>query len=114
MGWKEFMLAIVRREKRLSGSERHAEDLRHELRASRVREAELLKLVAEKDAQIRLVLEERFYRPAVTPALLTKSAEPPDPNFLNDVAAFDPEADAATIEEQDRILDRLAAQVAKS
>jgi hypothetical protein len=40
--------------------------LRDQLRAAHARELELLRQLAEKDAQIRLVLEERFFKPVVT------------------------------------------------
>lgn len=80
--------------------------LRLDLATARAHEAQLLDIIAEKDAQIRMVLESRFYRPIVT------SSQPPPENdvhinaeTLRDSPVFDADADKRQLAEEDRAVD---------
>ena len=102
MDWIKQLLDTVQ-QWRMSSERRkprqaHLESLKLELLAARTREAELLKLLAEKDAQIRLVLEERFYRPTLAGNQAPAQAPMFDPAMLEDVTVFDETADKLAAE----------------
>src|SRR5690348_17080815 len=58
-----------------------------------------LAVIAEKDAQIRMVLEERFFRPIMPPAEhRAKSTSSVHPEELTDVTTFSSEGDREQLE----------------
>lgn len=72
----------------------HIADLRTLTTQSHERERELAKMVG-------MVMEERFYRPTITrPGGPIVNGLNVDPDILNDVAQFDPDADAEQIKAQ--------------
>lgn len=103
MGWKGFWLFMRKWFERKPQTD-PAEILLEQLRAERALRTELLRQLAEKDAQIRMVLEDRFYRPVVTEAGEKPVPRAPlfDPEILNDVAQFDEAADAMAIAAQEK------------
>jgi len=61
----------------------------------------LLKIIEEKDAQIRMILEERFYKPIQPPPNhLIQSTVAGRPEDMTDTVQFDPEADRAQIDRE--------------
>lgn len=82
--------------------QRQLEAVNDQLTAGALREAELLKQLAEKDAQIRMVMEERFFRPHTPPRDSVADA-PPSPDFgdMNDQGTFDAAADEKLVRESE-------------
>lgn len=80
------------------------EMLRDQLAAADARERELLRQLAAKDAQIQMVLEERFFKPIVTkPEGEPKVGSTPiDPASIVDNTVFPTEGDKKAIEEGDK------------
>jgi hypothetical protein len=74
--------------------------LHEELQAARDREQELLRQLAEKDAQIRLVLEDRFFKPVLAerPRIAENILKE---NLEEDVVRFPTAGDAKAIEEHE-------------
>lgn len=87
----------------------HLRDLRAEVAAQRALVDRLLAQLAEGDAQIRMVLEERFYRP-VPAAPSEQAVSAVLPVDLNDVTQFDAASDEDWLKHEDQLL---AAAVAK-
>jgi hypothetical protein len=92
--------------------------LRDQLAAADLREKELLRQLAAKDDQIRMVLEERFFKPVITrPESDGKVSEPFDTTSIVDNTIFptkgDEEAmakaDEAVKAAQERLLEELRA-----
>lgn len=93
--------------------------LRDQLATAAERETELLRQLAAKDAQIQMVLEERFFKPIVTRPESEKvvASTPIDPGSIVDNTVFPTEgdkkametADKATKDAQEKLLEELRA-----
>ena len=103
MEWRELWRCI-RQRSRAWREERHLEDLRQQLQASRQREQELLRAIERKDAQIQMVLEAQFYRPHGDGTLpQPQAAAAYDPELFSDVTTFGEAEDAAFIRKMDGV-----------
>lgn len=87
------------------------QSLRQALLVQQQTSKQLAALAAEQSKQIRMVVEERFYRPIISPAdhERQKSEVRVEPDELNDVAQFSEEGDQtqmATEDQRGREIDR--------
>lgn len=86
--------------------------LREQLNAANDREKELLRQLALKDAQIQMVLEDRFFKPVIV-----RSAEPEVANTrvrgedLTDSTQFSADKDKEVLEEQDAKIEEARAKL---
>ncbi len=72
-----------------------------QLQDAHQREMRLMELLAERDAQLRMVLEERFYKPIQpAPNRLIQSTVVSRPEEMTDTVQFDPKADRAQIDRE--------------
>lgn len=85
----------------------HLQDLRNEVAAQRALVDRLVAQLAERDAQIRMVLEERFYRPVVTGGVEQQPAAV-GPEWFSDVTQFDAGSDEEFLKKQDQMVAALA------
>jgi hypothetical protein len=93
-------------DKLTSAQQAHIADLRVLVDQAHEREKDLAGMV-------RMVMEERFFRPTVTrPANESPKPSTAELETLNDVATFDGSADAKTIQEQDIVAKEIAAGIA--
>jgi len=86
-----------------SAQQANLEDLRNEVAMLRHLAKQLISQLAERDAQIRMVLEERYYRP-VQPAPADQRPAVQDPAEFNDVTQFDSGSDEQWLKRQDAVL----------
>ena len=84
------------------------QDLRNEVAMLRHLTQQLIRQLAERDAQIRMVLEERFYRP-VQASPTEQMKAPLDPADFNDVTQFDAGSDSDWLKREDALLAQLKA-----
>lgn len=86
--------------------------LRAQLVAANAREKELLRQLAAKDDQIRLVLEEKFFHPVVTrPEEAQKANTAVEPESFNDSVQFPTKGDAEEITKQDAAIEKARSEL---
>lgn len=82
----------------------HLRDLRSEVASQRALVDRLMAQLAERDAQIRMVLEERFYRPVPAAGSEQQVVSAVVPADLNDVTQYDGSSDEDWLKQEDRLM----------
>lgn len=95
--------------KRFKGTPQPADDsaVKLALAAMERQQSHFFAAMAEKDAQIRMVLEEKFFHPLpVAPELRAKSTGAIDPQDMTDVVQYPTKGDAEAVAEADKRLEQ--------